>query len=321
MRVLFFGTSAFAVPTLQALHEAASRHTILAVVTQPDRPSGRGNKVTPPPVKERALALGYEVLQPEKVRRKPFPQTVRDLAPDVLVVVSFGQIIPQSVLDIPRFGGINVHASLLPRWRGAAPIHHAIIAGDSETGVATMQMEATLDTGPVFLEAREAIREDDTTQSLEPRLAALGGPLLVETLERLEASDLKPTPQTETGMVYASPVTRMDGLLNPEAENSQQLAQRIRGTFPRPGASLLLGDKLVKVLEARSLSDTTDTLKPGSLAVRRDGIAVGCANDTVLLLARVQPENRGPMNAADYARGARLTNEDKARVPTLTPTP
>ena len=167
MRVLFFGTSTFAVPTLNALHDAAPRHTIIAVVTQPDRPSGRGGKVTPSPVKARATELGYTVLQPEKVRRKPFPAEVAALQPDVLVVVSFGQIIPQSVLDMPRFGGVNVHGSLLPRWRGAAPIHWAILSGDAETGVATMQMDATLDTGAVFLEAdRKSTRLNSSHSTL-----------------------------------------------------------------------------------------------------------------------------------------------------------
>jgi len=227
LRVLFFGTSPFAVPTLQALHDAAPRHTILGVVTQPDRPAGRGMKMQMSPVKERALSLGYEVHQPERVRRKPFPQVATDLAPDALVVVSFGQIIPQSLLDMPRFGGINVHASLLPRWRGAAPIHHALIAGDVETGVATMQMEATLDTGPTYLVAREPIRPDDTVATLEPRLAALGAPLLIETLDRLEAGTLSPTTQTEDGMTYASPVTREMGFLDPQAESALSLVQRI----------------------------------------------------------------------------------------------
>ncbi len=214
MRVLFFGTSGFAVPTLDALHQAP-QHEIIAVVTQPDRPHGRGMKFAASPVKGRAEALGYPVHQPERVRRKPFPSLVQEMAPDALVVVSFGQIIPQSMLDMPRYGGINVHASLLPRWRGAAPIHHAILAGDEETGVATMQMEATLDTGPTYLVATEPIHPDDTVATLEPRLAALGGPLLVETLDRLEAGNLAPTPQPDAGMTYASPVEKEAGFLDP----------------------------------------------------------------------------------------------------------
>lgn len=304
MRVLFFGTSPFAVPTLQALHNAGDRHTILGVVTQPDRPRGRGRQVQMSPVKEEALRLGYPIHQPERVRRAPFPETVAQLAPDALVVVSFGQIIPRSVLAIPRFGGINIHASLLPRWRGAAPIHHAILAGDTETGVATMQMEATLDTGPIYLVAREPIRPDDTTGTLEPRLAALGAPLLVETLDRLEAGTLEPTPQDEAGVTLAPPVGREMGFLDPSGEGAPALARRVRAMTPRPGAFLTVGGRLVKVLEARAEPESAG--QPGTVSgLRKEGVALSAQTGTLLLL-RVQPEGRGAMSAADWARGARL---------------
>ncbi len=315
MRVLFFGTSPFAVPTLQALHDAATRHIVLGVVTQPDRPKGRGQKVQMSPIKELAVRLGYPIYQPERVRRKPFPDEVRALAPDALVVVSFGQIIPQSLLDLPRYGGINVHASLLPRWRGAAPIHHALFAGDAETGVATMQMEATLDTGPVYLVAREPILPDDTVGTLEPRLAALGGPLLVQTLDRLEAGDLAATPQDAVGVTLAPPVTRETGFLDPQNEDAPALARRVRGTAPRPGAFLQLGERLVKVLEARPEPEGNETAPPGTvLAVRKNGVAVA-ARGGALLLTRLQPEGKNAMPAADYARGARLAPGDPATRP------
>jgi methionyl-tRNA formyltransferase len=313
MRVLFFGTSPFAVPVLQTLHEVAPRHVILGIVTQPDRPSGRGLKLTMSPVKERALALGYPVYQPERVRRKPFPEQVTTVAPDALVVVAFGQIIPQALLDLPRHGGINVHASLLPRWRGASPIHHAILAGDAETGVATMRMEATLDTGPVYLVARVAIRPEDTVASLEPRLAALGAPLLIETLDRLEAGTLAATPQPEEGVTYAPPVTKEMGYLDPRAEAAEALARRVRAANPRPGAFLSIAGKLLKVWEARAEAEAI--APPGTIAaVRKDGIAVAAVTGT-LLLSRVQPENRPAMSAADFARGARITPGDPATSP------
>jgi methionyl-tRNA formyltransferase len=305
MRVLFFGTSSFAVPTLLALHEAAPRHAILGVVTQPDRPSGRGMKLVASPVKEKALELGYPILQPERVRRKPFPETVRQMAPDALVVVSFGQIIPQGVLDIPRYGGINVHGSLLPRWRGAAPIHYAILSGDAETGVATMRMEATLDTGPYFLVAREPIRPDDTTETLEPRLAALGGPLLVETLDRLEVGTLAETVQDPDGVTYAPPAEKDFGRLDPLGEDAEALARRVRAATPRPGASVTINGKFLKVHEARAEPAPPDAAPGTVAAVRKDGIALATPSG-VLLLTRVQPESKGPMSAADYARGARL---------------
>lgn len=315
MRVLFFGTSPFAVPTLQALHDAAPRHSVIGVVTQPDRPSGRGMKLHFSPVKELALALGYPVFQPERVRRKPFPAEVAALAPDALVVISFGQIIPQAMLDQPRFGGINVHASLLPRWRGAAPIHHALIAGDAETGVATMQMEATLDTGPTYLVARTPIELHDTVATLEGRLAAMGAPLLIETLDELEAGALSPTTQPEDGMTYAAPVTREMGFLDPAGETAESLWNRIRGTNPRPGAFLAIDGRTLKILDAHP-ETVSDTVTPGSVAaIRKDGVLIGASDGTALLLTRVQPENKGPMTADAWARGARIAVGATAAAP------
>lgn len=314
MRVLFFGTSAFAVPTLDALHAAQDRHTVIGVVTQPDRPSGRGLKLQFSPIKQRALELGYPIYQPERVRRKPFPTEMAELAPEALVVVSFGQIIPQKMLDQPRFGGINVHASLLPRWRGAAPIHHAILAGDTETGVATMQMEATLDTGPIYLEAREPIRPGDTVATLEVRLAELGGPLLVATLDRLKRGDLSPVTQSEDGMLYASPVTRETGFLDPASQSAVVLERKVRGTAPRPGAFMTVGGRTLKILEVRAESAAPSS--PGTVvAVRKDGVEIATAEGSLLLL-RVQPENKGAMNASDWARGARIGVGDPAHAPT-----
>jgi len=311
MKVLFFGTSAFAVPTLQAIHDAGFRHRVVGVVTQPDRPSGRGMKLAMTPVKELALHLGYDVYQPEKVRRSPFLEVVRNLAPDVLVVVSFGQIIPQKMLDIPRYGGVNVHASLLPRWRGAAPIHHAILAGDAETGVATMQMEATLDTGPVYQEERLPITPQDTVTTLEPILAEMGARLLITTLDGLESGDIISTPQSVDGMTYASPVTREMGMLDPERESATEMLRRIRAFTPRPGAFIGVGGKTLKTLDAR-IENTQSDSPPGTIiAILKEGIALAARED-VLILTRIQPENKGAMSAADYARGARLEAGMKA---------
>ena len=314
MRLVFFGTSPFAVPTLQALH--ASRHEVLAIVTQPDRPAGRGMQLAASPVKKAALALGYTmILQPEKVRRKPFPEELSVLAPDVLVVVSFGQIIPQRVLDGPRYGGINVHASLLPRWRGAAPIHRAIMAGDLETGVATMRMEATLDTGPIFLEARTPIAPSDTTLSLEPRLAAAGAAILIQTLDRLEQEpDWQPTPQSEAGMTYAALLTREDGFLDPTTESALPLANRVRALTPRPGGVIMLAGKEVKVLEATYTLEA-GPYSPGELiAVTKEGIEIATRGG-ILRLITVQPAGKPTMAATAYANGARLKPGDLAARP------
>ncbi|MBB6048702.1 methionyl-tRNA formyltransferase [Armatimonas rosea] len=314
MRVIFFGTSPFAVPTLQALHDSA--HTVLAVVTQPDRPAGRGMQLAESAVKKAARALGYEtVLQPERVRRKPFPEELAALEPDALVVVSFGQIIPQRVLDIPRHGGINVHASLLPRWRGAAPIHRAIMAGDTETGVATMRMEATLDTGPVFLEARLPITPDDTTLLLEPRLAEAGALLLVQTLDRLEQEPgWEPTPQREEGMTYATMLTREDGFLDPTAESAALLANRVRALTPRPAGVLLLVGKEVKVLEAQVLQGEEQDVPGTVVALTKAGIELATLAGR-LRLVTVQPVGKPVMAAAAYANGARLRLGDLASRP------
>lgn len=314
MRVVFFGTSPFAVPTLQALHDSA--HEVLAIVTQPDRPAGRGMQLAESAVKKAARALGYEsILQPEKVRRKPFPEELAALAPDVLVVISFGQIIPQRVLDIPKYGGINVHASLLPRWRGAAPIQRAIMAGDSETGVATMQMEASLDTGPVFLEARTPILPTDTTLSLEPRLADAGAALLIQTLDRLaHEPQWQPTPQGEDGMTYAAMLTREDGFLNPTAESATPLANRVRALTPRPAGVILLAGKEVKVLEAIALPATEPDVPGKIVAVTKEGIELATV-EGILRLVTVQPPGKPAMAATAYANGARLKPGDLAASP------
>lgn len=317
MRVLFFGTSPFALPTLQALHDAAPRHEIVGVVTQPDRPHGRGLRESSTPVKELALALGYPIYQPERVRRGPFFEQAVALAPDVLVVISFGQIIPQKLLDLPRFGGVNVHASLLPRWRGAAPIHRAILEGDPETGVATMQMEASLDTGPTYLVERTPIEPGDTVATLEARLAAMGSPLLIETLDRLLAGTVAATPQSDDGMTYASPIVRADGLLDPSTQTPVQMERRVRGMPPRPGAILSVGGRTVRVLETRlteMIEQPQNAAEPGTIVVQKRGIDVVGANGESLTIVRLQPENKGPMAAADWARGARLMPDERATI-------
>ena len=199
MRLLFMGTSPFALPTLRRL-AASPAHEVLAVATQPDRPSGRGGKLSLSPVKEAALAACLPLLQPEKVRAKDFAQTVRDMAPDVIVVAAFGQIIPQRVLDIPALGCINVHGSLLPRWRGAAPMQYALMAGDAETGVTTMMMDAGLDTGDILLQAALPLVDIADLGALEPRLAEIGADLLMQTLDALTRGDCPRAVQDEAGV-------------------------------------------------------------------------------------------------------------------------
>jgi methionyl-tRNA formyltransferase len=314
MRVVFFGTSPFAVPTLFALHESPL-HEILAVVTQPDKPSGRKNEVVFSPIKKCAMGFGYPILQPEKVRRATFLEEMQALAPDILVVISFGQIISQKLLDLPPYGGVNVHASLLPRWRGAAPIHYALLAGDTETGVATMQMEAGLDTGPILLEHREAIQATDTTHTLEPRLANAGATLLLATLLGLENKTITPRTQPEEGMTYAKPVTREDGFLDPEHQTAHHLDCQIRALSPQPGAWISIAGKEIKVLEARVLEGTDGSSVAGTVAGKdKTGIPIATQNG-ILLLTRVQPPGKPVLDASAYANGARLVGGETVQIP------
>ena len=245
MRLLFMGTSPFAVPTLHRLI-ASPAYDVIAVVTQPDRPSGRGGKVAASPVKEAAAAAGLMLLQPEKVRAKDFAQTVRELMPEVIVVAAFGQIIPQRVLDIPPLGCINVHGSLLPRWRGAAPMQYALMAGDAETGVTTMMMDAGLDTGDILLQATLPLDEIENLGALEPRLAEVGADLLMRTLDALARGDCPRIPQDADGVTLAPSLPPDIGRLEWDRP-ARDLHNLVRGVTPRPGAYALPQGRRLKV--------------------------------------------------------------------------
>lgn len=304
MRVLFLGTSPFAVPCLQRLLDAPE-HEVLGVVTQPDRPQGRGGRVAASPVKQAAAEAGLALFQPEKVRGKEFVQTVRDLAPDTLVVAAFGQIIPQRMLDIPRFGGINVHGSLLPRWRGAAPMQYSLMAGDAETGVTTMRMEAGLDTGDILLQAALPLSDDDNLGTLEPKLAELGAALLAQTLDALARGDCPRLPQDPALVTLAPSLPPETGALD-WTRPARDLHNLVRGVTPRPGAYTLWQGKRLKVLRTRLVDAATDERQPGRVEkIDRDGITVKTGAGA-LRLEEVQPESKGRMAAADWARGARV---------------
>ena len=308
MRILFIGTSPFALPSLTALH-ASPTHEILGVVTQPDRPSGRGSKVSMPPVKEAALALGLPVYQPEKVRARDFIQTVRDLAPDAIVVAAFGQIIPQRMLDIPPAGSINVHGSLLPRWRGAAPMQYALMAGDTETGVTTMQMDAGLDTGDILLQAALPLADSDNLGTLEPKLATLGASLLMETLTRLAAGNCPRIVQDEASVTRAPSLPPDTGLLD-WTRPALDLHNLVRGVTPRPGAWTFVQGKRLKVWQTTIASEQTSTT-PGMIeSIDAAGIIISTGRGT-LRLTQVQPESKARMDAAAWARGARLAPGQK----------
>jgi methionyl-tRNA formyltransferase len=301
MRILFMGTSPFAVPALRRLLESPD-HDVLGVVTQPDRPSGRGGRVAPSPVKE-VVPPGLPLFQPEKVRAKEFVRTVREIAPEAVVVAAFGQIIPQRVLDIPPVGCLNVHGSLLPRWRGAAPMQYALMAGDAETGVSTMMMDAGLDTGDILLQASLPLEGVEDLGALEPRLAALGADLLLETLERLARGDCPRTPQDPSGVTLAPSLPPDFGRLD-WGRPARDLHNLVRGVTPRPGAYALWQGKRLKVWRTEVVPAASAA--PGAIeTIGAGGITVG-TSEGALRLREVQPESKARMAADAWARGARL---------------
>ncbi len=301
-RIVFMGTPAFAVPTLQALITAG--YPIAAVFTQPDRPVGRGQKLAMPPVKALALEHAIPVLQPERLRGDAaMIQTLRDLAPDLIVVVAFGQILPREVLEIPRFGAINVHASLLPRFRGAAPIQWALLHGDAETGVDTMLMEEGLDTGPILLEAKTPIAEDETSESLSKRLSEMGASLLLETLPLWTEGRIQPRVQGE-GAVYAPMIKKDMGILD-WTQDARSLHNRIRALQPWPGTSTTLAGQPIKIGSARLTHESAEGAEPGTLlALTPEGWRVA-TGEGILLVTGVQVPGKKPQPAAEAARGWR----------------
>lgn len=300
MRIVFMGTSEFAVPILTAILQ--SRHELVGVVTQPDKPGGRGRRVRVSPVKQVAEEADIPIYQPEKVRDREFVEVMRGIAPDAIVVAAYGQIIPPAILEIPRFGCINVHASLLPKYRGAAPVHHALFNGETRTGVTTMMMDPGLDTGPILLQREVDIYPDDNEGSLEKRLAEVGAQLLLETLEGLESGGIVPVPQDNNRATYAPSVTREQCAVDWE-ENADSIVNRIRGCTPRPGAFTFWRGSPLKILQAYTLPEEGDMKSPGDVVrVDKRGILVQ-AGKGIVCLVEVQPENRTRMHAADFARG------------------
>ena len=291
MNVLFYGTPEFALP---AFHAVRSDHTIVTVITQPDRPAHRGQKLTPPPVKVAALAAGLPVLQPPRLRDPEWPETLRALGADVAVVVAFGQILPQAVLDAPARGSINIHASLLPKYRGAAPIQWAIIRGETATGITTFQMDAGMDTGAMLLQAETPIGAEETAGELSARLAPLGARLILDTLARLDT--LRATPQPE-GATLAPRLKKADGALD-WTRPARDLVNLVRGCNPWPGAAA----GPLAIWRARAVDGAGP---PGTLIPHERTLAIATGAGALLPL-EVQPESRKAIAWDDYLRGARL---------------
>ena len=301
MRVVFMAGGAFAIPSLEAL--VAAGHEVVALVTQPDRVSGRGLTLVPPKVKPVAERLGIPVLQVPKVRAPEAQDALRRLAPELQVVVAFGQILPRAVIDVAPRGTVNVHASLLPRLRGAAPIQWAIANGDIETGVTTMQIDEGLDTGPLLLARALSIGPTERAGELELRLAALGGGLLVETIAGLEQGTVVPRAQDPARASHAPLLHKEDGRVDWTLA-ARAIGCRVRGFHPWPGAHTHHDGRLLKLLRARESGPAA--AEPGRvLDVSAAGVSVACGEGS-LLLEEVQPESRKAMPAAAWAQGARL---------------
>lgn len=296
MKILFMGTPDFAVPILNSLVEEG--HAVCAVITQPDKPAGRGFKLSPPPVKRRALELGIPVYQPETLKNEAILPLLQELSPELIAVAAYGKILPGYVLDFPPRGCLNVHASLLPKYRGAAPIHHAILNGEAETGVTIMYMERGLDTGDMLLKARTPITEEDTVGTLHDRLAALGGPLLCRAIADLDS--LTPEKQDDAAHTYAPMIEKEDARLD-LSQPAEALARRVRALSPAPGAFLFHAEKPFKVLFARPVPGSGS---PGEiLAVdRRQGLVIACG-EGALKLESVRPQGKPTMTAEQYLTG------------------
>jgi methionyl-tRNA formyltransferase len=297
IRIVFMGSPDFAVPTLQAL---ADHYPVVGVVTQPDKPAGRGQVLTPPPVKQLALQLNIPVIQPQRLKEPEAMAQLNAWQPDMIVVAAFGQILRSAVLEMPRFGCINVHASLLPRWRGAAPIQAAILAGDAQTGITIMRMDAGVDTGDILAQRVDPILPTDTAETLTARLAALGGIFLVETLPHILSGNLLPQPQNADEATYASMLKKSDGELD-FSQPVVDLERRVRAMSPWPGAYTIWQGQILKIHRAHVDSASA---APGSL-LRVGSLPAIAARDGVLALDEVQPAGKKPMPGEVFLRGAR----------------
>jgi methionyl-tRNA formyltransferase len=296
------GTPDFAVPPLRALQE--SGHRVLAVVTQPDRPKGRGRKLVPPPVKETATAFEIPVIQPETVRSDEFHQRMRRLAPDLFVVVAFGRILPPSLLAIPAMGAVNVHASLLPRHRGAAPIQWAIMEGDAETGVTTMMMDKGMDTGDILLMEKTPIAAEETAAELHDRLSEMGAPLLLATIERLQAGGLTPISQDPGKATYAPMLKKTDGEID-WSQPAERIARRIRGMTPWPGAYTFSGGMRLKIFKARVL-ERDISVPPGTVLECMPGELRIATGQSALAISEIQGKSGKRLPIDDFLCGCRL---------------
>ncbi|WP_330268201.1 methionyl-tRNA formyltransferase [Streptomyces griseorubiginosus] len=307
MKLVFAGTPEVAVPALDALI-ASGRHEVAAVVTRPDAPAGRGRRLVASPVAERAEETGIEVLKPVKPRDPEFLERLREIAPDCCPVVAYGALLPRVALDIPAHGWVNLHFSLLPAWRGAAPVQHSIMAGDEITGASTFLIEEGLDSGPVYGTVTEEIRHTDTSGDLLTRLAFAGAGLLAATMDGIADGTLKAVPQPSEGITVAPKITVEDARVD-WAAPALRVDRVVRGCHPSPGAWTTFRGERLKLIQVQPATDRTD-LAPGALAVGKNSVHVGTGSYGVELLW-VQAQGKKPMKAADWARGVRISDGER----------
>ena len=308
MKLVFCGTPQFAVPSLERL--VAAGFSVQLVVCQPDRPQGRGMELAAPPVKQAAQRLGLPVVQPEKIKKnEEFQKQLTDLHSDAIVVVAYGRIIPPWMLHLPPMGNINVHASLLPKYRGAAPIQWSLASGETVTGVTTMLLDEGLDTGDILLKRQMPIAPDDTAATLAPRLAELGADLLVETLLELKRGTLEPVPQDDSLATLAPLLKKEDGLVD-FSRSAREIHNRLRGFQPWPGAYTHFRGKSLKIIAAR-VSDSVPQLSPGELRMSNDKLLAGCGSGAVLELLQVQPEGKKAMSVSEFISGYRPADGER----------
>jgi methionyl-tRNA formyltransferase len=311
MLLVFCGTPAFAVPTLEKLVEAG--HSVPLVVTQPDRPRGRGMEVSVSPVKDAATRMGLAMVQPATIKNNTeFRDQLAAIRPDAIIVVGYGRIIPQWMIDLPRLGNLNLHASLLPKYRGAAPIQWAIASGDSVTGVTTMRIDAGLDTGDMLMQAELPVAADDTAISLGPKLAAIGAELMIETLRGLESGQVRAIPQDHSRATLAPILKKEDGRMD-FSRSARELFNRLRGFQPWPGAFTTFKGKILQVHRAQP-AGIGARLTPGQIAVESARLFAGCGQDagleSVLELMEIQLEGKRRMTAAEFINGYRPQSGD-----------
>lgn len=305
MKIIFMGTPEFSVPTLKTLIH--SDHQVIGVITQPDKPKGRGNKVVPTPVKALALEHNIPVFQPKKVREAEFIQELVSMQPDVIVVIAFGQILPKALLDIPKYGCINIHASLLPKYRGAAPIQWSVINGEAETGLTTMYMDVGLDTGDMLLKEKLELRPEETGGSLHDRLSEMGGALILETLDQIESGTIQRIPQEDVLSSYAPMLSKDLGHID-WGKSAVEIERLIRGLNPWPSAYTFFDDKILKIWHAEIVPCNDQYSEPGTVCevIKNVGFVIKC-QDQGILIKELQLQGKNKMDAGSFLRGNTMT--------------